>query len=157
MKENRERTPVARVQATDTADGLVICAGRLADLYAVRAAVRAAAPVASTRSCPEGLWVAGVDADMLLGPTPGIELRWGPEAQRFAENRRRCKQVHPRLWEEVNLIRHGGRKLAEDYLGEVDGLDVLDDHQWVNVAAMTLPDGLGLCVFDEQGAGKTVT
>src|SRR5207302_11355514 len=114
--------------------------GRLADLYAVRAAIRAAAPHASTRSCPKGLWVAGVDADMLLGPTPGIELRWGPEAQRFAQNRRRAKQVHPRLREQVSLIRQGGRTLAEDYLAGADGLEVLDDHQWVNVAAMTLPD-----------------
>ncbi|MBL4849365.1 MAG: DEAD/DEAH box helicase [Planctomycetes bacterium] len=36
-------------------------------------------------------------------------------------------------------------------------LGTLDDHQVVNVAAMTLSDGFGLCVFDEQGAGKTVT
>src|SRR5262249_13467776 len=34
---------------------------------------------------------------------------------------------------------------------------VLDPHQVVNVAAMTLPESYGLCVFDEQGAGKTVT
>jgi SNF2 family DNA or RNA helicase len=157
MKETRERISVARVQATDTADGLVVCPGNLADIYHVRAAVRAAAPRASTRSCPEGVWVAGVDADMLLGPTPGIDLRWEPAAQRFVQNRRRAKEAHPRLWEQVKQIRQGGRNLAEDYLAGVDGLDVLDDHQWVNVAAMTLPEGFGMCVFDEQGAGKTVT
>lgn len=33
----------------------------------------------------------------------------------------------------------------------------LDSHQVRNVAAMTLPDGWGACVFDEQGTGKTVT
>ena len=33
----------------------------------------------------------------------------------------------------------------------------LDDHQAVNVAVMTVPDGWGTCVFDEQGTGKTVT
>jgi SNF2 family DNA or RNA helicase len=157
MKDTRERTPVARVQPTDTAEGLVVCPGRVADIYTVRAAVRAAAPGAPTRSCPEGLWVAGEAADSLLGPTPGVELRWAPEARRFAENRRQARRVHPGLWEEVARIRQGGRALAEDYLAGVDGLDVLDDHQWVNVAAMTLPDGFGLCVFDEQGAGKTVT
>jgi SNF2 family DNA or RNA helicase len=36
-------------------------------------------------------------------------------------------------------------------------IDRLDDHQKVNVATMTLPGLSGLCVFDEQGAGKTVT
>ena len=36
-------------------------------------------------------------------------------------------------------------------------MGILDEHQVVNVAAMTLPGSPGLCVFDEQGAGKTVT
>ena len=42
-------------------------------------------------------------------------------------------------------------------VADSDSLGVLDRHQIVNVAAMTLPDSPGLCVFDEQGAGKTVT
>jgi SNF2 family DNA or RNA helicase len=157
MKMTRERAVAARVRATDLADGLVVCPGRVADVYATRAAVRAAVPAAVTRSCPDGLWVAGEAADLLLAATPDIGLRWEPEALRFAENRRRAKQVHPRLLEEVGRIRQGGRALAGEYLAGVEGLEVLDGHQWVNVAAMTLPDGFGLCVFDEQGAGKTVT
>ena len=47
--------------------------------------------------------------------------------------------------------------MAERYLADPHRLERLDDHQWVNVAAMTLSEGFGLCVFDEQGAGKTVT
>ena len=34
---------------------------------------------------------------------------------------------------------------------------MLDDHQITSVAAMTVAGGYGLSVFDEQGAGKTVT
>ena len=34
---------------------------------------------------------------------------------------------------------------------------MLDDHQVVNVAAMTDADGYGMSLFDEQGAGKTVS
>ncbi|OMB94511.1 hypothetical protein A5732_13670 [Mycobacterium colombiense] len=37
------------------------------------------------------------------------------------------------------------------------GLELLDDHQIVNVAAMTAPEGYGMLLFDEQGAGKTVS
>ncbi len=35
-------------------------------------------------------------------------------------------------------------------------LEILDPAQVIAVAAMTLPDILGLCQFDEQGSGKTV-
>jgi len=35
-------------------------------------------------------------------------------------------------------------------------IEVLDPAQSTAVAAMTLPDILGLCLFDEQGSGKTV-
>ncbi len=42
-------------------------------------------------------------------------------------------------------------------MADIEGNDVLDPHQLVNVAALTMRDGVGLCVFDEQGAGKTVT
>jgi SNF2 family DNA or RNA helicase len=36
------------------------------------------------------------------------------------------------------------------------GLEILDPHQVVAVAAASHPDVSGLCVFDEQGLGKTV-
>jgi hypothetical protein len=73
------------------------------------------------------------------------------------KNRLRVRQVHQQLYEEVSRIRTGGQALAKTYLTDINGLDVLDNHQLVNVAGMTLPQGYGLCVFDEQGAGKTVT
>jgi SNF2 family DNA or RNA helicase len=85
------------------------------------------------------------------------DLRWTSEAQVFVRNRHLIKTSHPQLQQEIRKITSGSRELSECYLRDVDGLDVLDDHQWKNVAAMTLPGGYGLCVFDEQGTGKTIT
>lgn len=54
------------------------------------------------------------------------------------------------------------RSLAEDLdaattaLGDYAGLGVLDPHQVTAVAVASHPDVPGLCLFDEQGLGKTV-
>jgi SNF2 family DNA or RNA helicase len=85
------------------------------------------------------------------------DLRWTSEAEVFVKNRHVIKTSHPQLQEEIRRITSGNRALSECYLEDVDGLGVLDDHQLKNVAAMTLPGGYGLCVFDEQGTGKTIT
>ncbi|MDE0626331.1 MAG: DEAD/DEAH box helicase [Bryobacterales bacterium] len=84
-------------------------------------------------------------------------MRWTPEARRFVQNRQHVASVHSRVFEGLRRIRSGGPSLAKQLIADSDGLRVLDGHQVVNVAAMTLPDSPGLCVFDEQGAGKTVT
>lgn len=89
--------------------------------------------------------------------TDGIEIVWTPEARRFVENRRRIATRHAAAFGALQRIRREGADLAERMISDSDGLGVLDRHQVVNVAAMTLPDSPGLCVFDEQGAGKTVT
>jgi SNF2 family DNA or RNA helicase len=41
-------------------------------------------------------------------------------------------------------------------LAGYDGLSILDPHQVVAVAVASHPDVKGLCIFDEQGLGKTV-
>jgi SNF2 family DNA or RNA helicase len=94
---------------------------------------------------------------MLLNVGDRIDLKWTAEALRFATNRRRAKEVQADLSRKVRSICQGGRSVAEQFLSDMDNLGVLDDHQWVNVASMTLPNGYGLCLFDEQGSGKTVT
>ena len=88
---------------------------------------------------------------------PGVDLRWSPEARRFAENRWRASGWAERWRAEFQRLAEGGVAAAQAALADTRRLGVLDDHQWVNVAAMTLPNIPGLCVFDEQGAGKTVT
>jgi SNF2 family DNA or RNA helicase len=152
MKKGRA---AAAVRSTETADGLIVSPKKVTDMHLVRAAVREL--VSQTRACPAGLWVAGHEAPQLLHANGTLELIWSPEARRFAENRLRAAHVHEDLLHEVRSIREGGRNLAAQYLAGVKGLEPLDAHQRVNVAAMTLPKGFGLCVFDEQGAGKTVT
>jgi SNF2 family DNA or RNA helicase len=157
MIEGTTVAVTADVRASDLLDRLVVTPRKAGDCNALARALRKGLPGIKVRRAADGLWVANRDADALLRTGAGSDLRWTPEAKLFAENRLRAKQVHQKLYEEVRRIRTGGRRAAEAYLVGLDGLDTLDDHQRVNVAAMTLPEGYGLCVFDEQGTGKTVT
>jgi SNF2 family DNA or RNA helicase len=92
-----------------------------------------------------------------LGQTANLELRWTAEAQRFRENRQFvARQVEAQL-RVVREIKDKGVNHARTMIADSSAFGVLDPHQVVNVAAMTAPGGFGLCVFDEQGAGKTVT
>ena len=88
---------------------------------------------------------------------PGIDARSDSGTARFLANRARANRAYPRLVDELNRIKDGGSEVARSLIPDSVGLGVLDHHQVVNVAAMTTPGGFGLCVFDEQGAGKTVT
>jgi SNF2 family DNA or RNA helicase len=155
MIEHPPSGPIGDVRTTDLLDRLLITPRRLAEGHRLSSAVREALPGLRVHRSAEGLWVAAHDADVLLKAP--LQLRWHPEAQQFVENRARVKQVFGHVHEAVKRIVHGGRKEADRHLDGIAGLDVLDDHQRVNVAAMTVPEGFGLCVFDEQGAGKTVS
>ena len=86
-----------------------------------------------------------------------VDVAWTAEARRFVENRQHVASVHAEVYAALERIRSEGTSLAERMIADSDGLGILDGHQVVNVAAMTLPDSPGLCVFDEQGTGKTVT
>ena len=105
----------------------------------------------------EGVRVPAFIAGRLDELTPRVQLTWTSEARRFVENRRHIASAHPEVFAELLRIRREGASLAKRMIADSDGLGVLDQHQIVNVAAMTLPGSPGLCVFDEQGAGKTVT
>lgn len=109
-----------------------------------------------TRST-EGIRVPAPMVGCLDELIPEVEMTWTSEAERFVENRQRMKLVYPEVLTTLLKIKKEGAGLAEEMISDSSGLDVLDRHQIVNVAAMTLPDSPGLCVFDEQGAGKTVT
>jgi SNF2 family DNA or RNA helicase len=88
----------------------------------------------------------------------GVQLDAG--ARRALEVRRRASSVHNQYH---SYVRH----LCVEGIGEAraqlaarpsrQDLSLLDDHQVVNVAAMTDADGYGMSLFDEQGAGKTVS
>jgi SNF2 family DNA or RNA helicase len=123
-------------------------------------AVRAAMPSARPQRRGSGLLIDARHATLLLetgGLGDGMQITISPQAQRVLENRRFALSAHRRLLAEVQALRAHGVALARNRLRDADNLHVLDDHQLVNVAAMTARDGYGMCVFDEQGAGKTVT
>lgn len=147
----------ADVRVSNLLDRLVITPRQSTDYHTLSGVLKDALPGVRLHRSAEGVSIAAQDVNALLNSEVVTDFRWSAEAKLFVENRIRVRQVHQQLYEQVSRIRFGGRDVANNYLTEIEGLDVLDDHQWVNVAAMTIPEGYGLCVFDEQGAGKTVT
>jgi SNF2 family DNA or RNA helicase len=148
---------VADVRVSDTADRVVVAPRDVRTTHALARLLRDAVPDVPIRSSAEGLWMPAQSSQALLASISGADLRWSEEAKAVVNNRARLRSAFPIVYAHVLALRQGGRAMAEGQLGDVPGLEVLDDHQWVNVAAMTVKDGPGLCVFDEQGAGKTVT
>ena len=154
-----DRHPVrAELRPTETLDALFLVPERGEGTSLLRAVRRGLGPQGAgvTRSA-EGVRVPVPLAGRLDELVSEVEMSWTPEARRFVENRRHVASVHPGVFEALRRIRREGLRLAKQMIADSDGLGVLDGHQVVNVAAMTLPDSPGLCVFDEQGAGKTVT
>jgi SNF2 family DNA or RNA helicase len=105
-----------------------------------------------------GIIIPSSQSDLLLSLDEFCDVRWTQDARLFVENRYSAKSNYPRLREKISEIVNGDVLVAKQTLHKHrDRLTGLDNHQWVNVAAMTLPDSFGMCIFDEQGAGKTVT
>lgn len=149
---------VATVRLSPLVDRLYVTPRVPAQRHAIAEVLRDQLGVERLQGNAAGIAIQPVDAPRLLtGNPPGVRMRWQPDARVFAENRRWIGEVRPRVLADIRTVLKGGRTEAERRLAGQRGLEVLDDHQWVNVAAMTTPNGFGLCVFDEQGAGKTVT
>lgn len=94
------------------------------------------------------------------GEAEALDVDLDAGARRALEVRRRASGVHEEYRRHVLVLRDGGVNLARaELVARPTGqeLDMLDDHQVVNVAAMTAPEGYGMLLFDEQGAGKTVS
>src|SRR6266496_5928977 len=83
--------------------------------------------------------------ELEVAPTVGNNQRHIQKDEEFL--RRAKKLIH-------DLTRPGA---AQNALPGFSGLDVLDPHQVEAVAIATHPEMTGLCIFDEQGLGKTVT
>ena len=148
----------AEVRSTDTLDALFLVPEPGEGIMLLRE-VRASLGPEGTRlrRSAEGVRVPAAISERLDELGPEVQMTWTPEARRFVENRRHVASVHPEVFAAILRIRREGASLAEQMIADSDGLGVLDQHQVVNIAAMTLPGSPGLCVFDEQGAGKTVT
>jgi SNF2 family DNA or RNA helicase len=148
---------VADVRPTDHLDQLVIVPRPSVSVHDVARALKGSLPQVLLRRFAGGFCISADDSGALLISTGLPRMRWTDEAQRLAENRLRARGQVEHVLENLFRIKDGGKRAALAYLNGVSGLEALDDHQWVNVAAMTLQDSYGLCLFDEQGAGKTVT
>ena len=73
--------------------------------------------------------------------------------QRAAEDKQQEYANHEAAREHVHQI----LELGQYTTGEKHWDEILDAHQGVAVNCMTAPGLLGLCLFDEQGTGKTIT
>jgi len=147
----------ADVIVTVDLDEVLVIPRALADRHKLAGALRSAMPGINLRISATGVKMKGEDAINLLVGGNYVDLRWSDEARKFVENRQWVEQSHEMGFKVVGNILKGGKEVAKTFLTDIRGLAPLDDHQCVNVAAMTIPEGYGLCVFDEQGAGKTVT
>lgn len=150
---------IADVNTSELLDRLLIVPRNQCDKHEVVGRLRMLLPGVDFRLSAVGIVVPAAQAPSLLDlPShPDLELRWNSEGRLFAENRQSALRHQRYLHDAISMIVAGGRLAAESYLADIHDLSVLDDHQYVNVAAMTLPGSYGMCIFDEQGAGKTVT
>ena len=155
---SRGRPVRVRVKVTEALDALFLVPERGHEATVLRAVKVSLGRLGDrvTRSA-EGVRIPAVVAGHLDDLVPQVEASWTPEARRFVENRNYVAASYPGVFAALQRIRRQGHALAKRMIADSDGLGVLDRHQVVNVAAMTLPQSPGLCVFDEQGAGKTVT
>lgn len=157
MPSRRGGEILADVRASALLDRLVVSPRAPLPARDLLTMLREALPGVKLRRTAEGVTLIDRDAPYLLGEPLGDKLKWMPDARRFAENRSRASLIHDSIQEQLRSILQGGTASAAAHLTGVKGLEVLDAHQIVNVAAMTLPNSYGLCLFDEQGAGKTVS
>jgi len=109
------------------------------------------------RSLAEGILIPSQLAHLLLRVENDLDMKWRGESKKFVENRARTLANIQNIGQQVEEITFSGVEGAEDLLKDLSDKDNLDDHQKINVAAMTLSELPGLCLFDEQGTGKTVT
>lgn len=94
------------------------------------------------------------------GAADRLGVRLDVSAVRALTVRSIARAAHAGYRDRVRDLRDNGVEAARTRLAERptrQSIDALDNHQIVNLAAMTEPDGYGMCLFDEQGAGKTVS
>lgn len=149
---------VADVRVSDVLDALYLTprdSDQSSDL--VRLLKQALPDAAMPKRSADGVRISAAHAPHIFDRLEEIEFLLNADAERFVTNRQRASLRYAHLLTSLRDIKAGGPEVAAAHIRDSAGLGVLDPHQIVNVAAMTMAEGLGLCVFDEQGAGKTVT
>lgn len=96
------------------------------------------------------------DVASALDQSGTLSLIWTDDARRFADNRAAQAQMDDaRL--QIERLKSSDTATATKAVADSKILAELDDHQVMNLALMTLRNSPGLCVFDEQGTGKTIS
>lgn len=104
-----------------------------------------------------GSYLLDANSAFQLLSNPGcLNLQWTDRAKQFVHKCHQINRDYNRIKSEVDEIISNGKDYAKSLLMDMD-TNQLDDHQIINIAAMSIPNGFGMCIFDEQGAGKTVT
>jgi len=151
-----ERTR-ADVRGTEYLDGLGISPRRGVDPQAVLSALRAALPGVRLHRTPSGVNIPSEHAHQLLTTHSTLDLVWSAEAKQFAENRRRARLVHAQLRAAVSAIKAEGAEAARETIRDAEDREFLTTTKQSMFAAMVAAKPLGLCLFDEQGTGKTIS
>ncbi len=105
-------------------------------------------PRAVMRRSANGIRMSAAAAEEIAAAVPELDIKWSADARRFIANRAGAALAYPHVLGRLRAIKEGGAELARQHILDSAGLETLDAHQIVNVAAMTMPDGFGLCVFD---------
>lgn len=141
----------ARVRLSPDQRGVEVIEGSGRNLAST---LRSAAPDLRARPVRGRVQLSFSEAAELLGVE---EMGWESDAERAVLNRRAVKERAPRVKAEAEATRSEDAEGLRFRLAGSELLGVLDEHQLRNVALMTIEDGWGTCIFDEQGTGKTPT
>jgi SNF2 family DNA or RNA helicase len=139
----------------EPATGTLLCKARDSEGRARLAALaRKLAPGASIK-VDGGLLALDLRAALALRNKRGaLSIRWSEEAAGFVDNFAASYASLGRARRRLSQLQQSG--MAEEVLSHYPAKMNLDAHQLVAVAAMSDPAILGICLFDEQGVGKTV-
>jgi SNF2 family DNA or RNA helicase len=140
------------VQLRADREGLEIAADE--DVAALAQELRREQPGLRMRRSRGRLQISFTQGEALSGSD---RLRWTADASRALANRRHVRDHMHSIGTEAELIRRADAPSLRRRLRDSSLLGILDEHQLRNVALMTIPDGWGACIFDEQGTGKTPT
>lgn len=139
------------LQVTYAGDGDVLA---VSDAAIPSDVVTAARRVGGRRYGSRGLLLPAASAAAVLR---GLPATWHATAVRAAENRQEIRRRGRSVLQRAAALRAAPVQEVRSVVAKSHLAEILDDHQALNVALMTVEDGWGACVFDEQGTGKTVS
>jgi SNF2 family DNA or RNA helicase len=134
--------------------GLILRPASKADRVSITTEIRRLAEGARIAIDGSDLILSTLVAVTLLHEKSRFCLDWSPEAKAFIDNFSAGVALRTHALKRLRKLQQ--TEAAEWALRDYDQREILDPHQKIAVAAMTDVLIDGLCLFDEQGSGKTV-